>query len=144
MAGDEVEERVGDSLRTAWREEYVAIKTEVDPLPGAAELVRALVAAGSAAPGWRVDLRLDGDVLLSQAVRNESPTPLLDLVARHRGDELVAAHPDRAVDPPQRQHDLVSGEGPLQASAWWYVESTRVPSMSNRIAASSVVAIRPT
>ncbi len=56
VAGDEVEERVGDSLRTAWREEYVAIKTEVDPLPGAAELVRALVAAG-----YTVALASSGD-----------------------------------------------------------------------------------
>ena len=56
VAGDEVEERVGDSLRTAWREEYVAIKTEVDPLPGAAGLVRALVAAG-----YTVALASSGD-----------------------------------------------------------------------------------
>ena len=39
VAGDDVEERIGDPLRDAWREEYVAIKAEVDPLPGAAELV---------------------------------------------------------------------------------------------------------
>ena len=56
VAGDEVEERIGDSLRTAWREEYVAVKAEVDPLPGAAELVRALVAAG-----YTVALASSGD-----------------------------------------------------------------------------------
>ena len=56
VAGDEVEERIGDSLRTAWREEYVDIKAEVDPLPGAAELVRALVAAG-----YTVALASSGD-----------------------------------------------------------------------------------
>ena len=56
VAGDEVEERIGDSLRTAWREEYLDIKAEVDPLPGAAELVRTLVAAG-----YTVALASSGD-----------------------------------------------------------------------------------
>jgi HAD superfamily hydrolase (TIGR01549 family) len=46
VAGEDVEERIGDALRDAWREEYVALKAEVDPLPGAAELVRALADAG--------------------------------------------------------------------------------------------------
>ncbi|MET0837141.1 MAG: HAD family hydrolase [Marmoricola sp.] len=46
VAGAHVEERIGDALRDAWREEYVAIKSEVSPLPGAAELVRALAGAG--------------------------------------------------------------------------------------------------
>ncbi len=56
VAGDDVEERIGDPLRDAWREEYVAIKAEVDPLPGAAELVRAL-----ASTGWTVALASSGD-----------------------------------------------------------------------------------
>ena len=56
VAGDEVEERIGDSLRSAWREEYLDIKAEVDPLPGAAGLVRALVAAG-----YTVALASSGD-----------------------------------------------------------------------------------
>src|SRR3954452_14576366 len=46
VAGDDVEERLGDALRDAWREEYLQIKTEVDPLPGAAELVRKLAGSG--------------------------------------------------------------------------------------------------
>ncbi len=46
VAGEEVEERLGDDLRDVWREEYVAIKGEVAPLPGAAELIHALVKAG--------------------------------------------------------------------------------------------------
>ena len=56
VAGDDVEERIGDPLREAWREEYVAIKAEVSPLPGAAELVRAL-----AADGYTVALASSGD-----------------------------------------------------------------------------------
>ena len=46
VAGDEVEERHGDSLRDAWREEYVEIKPEVAPLPGATELIRTLTRQG--------------------------------------------------------------------------------------------------
>lgn len=46
VAGDEVEQRLGDDLRTAWREGYLGVKAEVDPLPGAADLVRALARAG--------------------------------------------------------------------------------------------------
>ena len=56
VAGDEVEERLGDALRDAWREEYVELKAEVDPLPGAAELVRRLAGAG-----YRVALASSGD-----------------------------------------------------------------------------------
>ena len=46
VAGAEVEERLGDDLRDAWREEYVAIKAEVKELPGAGELVRSLADSG--------------------------------------------------------------------------------------------------
>ena len=56
VGGDEVEERLGDELRDAWREEYVEIKGEVAPLPGATELIRALVRAG-----YQVALASSGD-----------------------------------------------------------------------------------
>ncbi|MGB0100237.1 MAG: HAD family hydrolase, partial [Nocardioides sp.] len=46
VAGAEVEDRIGDSLRDAWREEYLPLRAEVLPLAGAAELVRELSAAG--------------------------------------------------------------------------------------------------
>jgi HAD superfamily hydrolase (TIGR01549 family) len=42
VAGDEVEQRLGDTLRDAWKDEYLKIKTEVFPLPGAADLVKKL------------------------------------------------------------------------------------------------------
>ncbi|MGN6751917.1 MAG: HAD family hydrolase [Intrasporangium sp.] len=42
LAGDEVEQSIGDDLRAAWYEEYAKLVDEVEPLPGAAELVRAL------------------------------------------------------------------------------------------------------
>ena len=44
--GDEVEERDGDDLREAWREEYAGLADDVRPVPGAAETVRRLVDAG--------------------------------------------------------------------------------------------------
>src|SRR4051794_25108145 len=56
VAGDDVEERLGDALRDAWREEYLEIKTEVDALPGASALVRKLDAGG-----YRVALASSGD-----------------------------------------------------------------------------------
>lgn len=56
VAGDEVEERLGDDLRDAWKEEYAELEAEVDPLPGAADLVKAL-----AADGWRVALASSGE-----------------------------------------------------------------------------------
>jgi HAD superfamily hydrolase (TIGR01549 family) len=46
VAGDDVEKRLGDTLRDQWREEYVQIKAEVAPLPGATELIHALTKAG--------------------------------------------------------------------------------------------------
>ncbi|WP_196803981.1 HAD family hydrolase [Marmoricola sp. URHB0036] len=56
VAGHDVEDRLGDALRKAWREEYVELKAEVDALPGAAELVRRL-----RSDGYRVALASSGD-----------------------------------------------------------------------------------
>jgi HAD superfamily hydrolase (TIGR01549 family) len=56
VAGKDVEERHGDDLRSAWREEYLELRAEVGPLPGAAELVRRL-----SADGYRVALASSGD-----------------------------------------------------------------------------------
>ena len=48
VAGDDVEKRLGDTLREAWKDEYLKIKAEVFPLPGAAALVRKLAGEGYA------------------------------------------------------------------------------------------------
>ena len=61
VAGEEVEERAGDRLRDAWKEEYAALRAEVRPLPGAAELVRSL-----GAQGHRVALASSGDPQFSR------------------------------------------------------------------------------
>jgi len=42
VAGDDTEAQHGDKLRDHWREEYLELRVEVQPLPGAAELVRRL------------------------------------------------------------------------------------------------------
>ena len=61
VAGDEVEERLGDALRDAWREEYLPLRAEVRPLDGAADLVRRLHAEG-----YRVALASSGDPQFSE------------------------------------------------------------------------------
>ena len=56
VAGDEVEDRLGDALREQWREDYLELKKEVRNLPGASELVKRLVDRG-----YRVALASSGD-----------------------------------------------------------------------------------
>lgn len=46
VAGDDVEERLGDALREAWEAAYDEMIDQVRPLPGAADLVRACADAG--------------------------------------------------------------------------------------------------
>jgi len=56
VAGDGVEEEKGDRLRADWRQNYLRIKDEVLPLPGAVELVHRAARAG-----YRVALASSGD-----------------------------------------------------------------------------------
>jgi HAD superfamily hydrolase (TIGR01549 family) len=46
VAGDDVEERLGDQLRDGWEQEYTELVDEVPTLAGAAELVNELADAG--------------------------------------------------------------------------------------------------
>jgi HAD superfamily hydrolase (TIGR01509 family) len=46
LAGDEVEERLGDALRERWAELFDALVDEIEPLPGARELVAGLKERG--------------------------------------------------------------------------------------------------
>jgi HAD superfamily hydrolase (TIGR01549 family) len=55
VAGDETEARHGDKLRDYWRQEYLELREEVQPLRGAAELVRRL------SDRYRVALASSGD-----------------------------------------------------------------------------------
>jgi HAD superfamily hydrolase (TIGR01549 family) len=56
VAGDRFEEQLGDSLRSAWREQYVALKGDVVALSGATDLVHRTAGAG-----FRVALASSGD-----------------------------------------------------------------------------------
>lgn len=61
VAGDEVERRLGEDLRTAWKQEYAELEAEVDPLPGSIDLLRHLVA-----DGWTVALASSGEPEFAQ------------------------------------------------------------------------------
>ena len=61
VAGEDVEQRLGDALRDAWREEYLELRAEVRPLPGAAELVGEVAGSGA-----RVALASSGDPQFSR------------------------------------------------------------------------------
>ncbi|MCW2808707.1 MAG: HAD-superfamily hydrolase, subfamily variant 1 [Marmoricola sp.] len=92
VAGDDVEKRLGDTLRDAWRDEYLQIKAEVDPLPGAAELVRKL-----AGDGYQVALASSGDPEFADEA-------LDDLDIR---DEVVVLKTSADVDRSKPDPDLV-------------------------------------
>jgi HAD superfamily hydrolase (TIGR01509 family) len=65
VAGAEVEDRHGDALREGWEEEYAELIAEVQPLDGAARLVKELADAG-----WTVALASSGKRKFSdEAVR---------------------------------------------------------------------------
>jgi len=61
VAGDEVEERLGDALRDGWRTVYEQWVDDVPALPGAVDLVRRL-----AEDGYQVALASSGDPEFSQ------------------------------------------------------------------------------
>lgn len=56
VAGERTEQRHGSQLRTAWRAEYLRLRGEVHPLPGATDLVRSL-----RDQGFQVALASSGD-----------------------------------------------------------------------------------
>lgn len=116
VAGADVEERLGDTLRDAWKEEYLKIKTEVFPLPGAADLVRKLVRDGyvvalasSGEPEFAeealddLDIRDEVTVLkTSQDVEGSKPDPdLIDVT-------LEAVETRRAVMIGDTPYDVVA------------------------------------
>jgi HAD superfamily hydrolase (TIGR01549 family) len=92
VAGDEVEDKHGDDLRDAWREEYTEIRAEVQPLPGAAELVRRL-----AGDGFVVALASSGDPRFSREA-----VDLLDV-----GSEVTTLLTSEDVDESKPHPDLI-------------------------------------
>jgi HAD superfamily hydrolase (TIGR01549 family) len=98
VAGDETESQHGDKLRDLWRQEYLEIRAEVRPLPGAAELVRRLSGAR-----YRVALASSGDPefareaidLLGIRDRIEALTTSEDVDASKPEPDLIQATLDR-------------------------------------------------
>lgn len=93
VAGDDAEEQHGDRLRDLWREEYVEIRSEVRPLPGAADLVRRL-----AADGFRIALASSGDPEFAQEA-----VELLEI-----GDRVEVLTTSEDVDASKPEPDLVA------------------------------------
>ncbi|WP_166389705.1 HAD family hydrolase [Nocardioides ochotonae] len=90
VAGEEVEQRSGDKLRAAWKEEYAALREEVLPLPGAADLVR-----GLRGRGHRVALASSGDPQFSrEAVELVGIGEDIDLLTTSEDVEASKPEPD--------------------------------------------------
>jgi HAD superfamily hydrolase (TIGR01549 family) len=88
VAGDEVEEKHGDELRDRWRAEYVKIKDEVVPLPGAAELIGSL-----SKQGYQVALASSGDPEFSREAM-ETLRVADDIAALTTSEDVDASKPD--------------------------------------------------
>ncbi len=105
VSGDQVEEKHGDDLRAAWRNEYVGLRAEVRPLPGASDLVHQLVR-----DGFAVALASSGDpqfgreavellgigsaittLVTSEDVDSSKPAPDLIEVTLGRLDDVAGA-----------------------------------------------------
>ncbi|KQW43935.1 hypothetical protein ASC77_21300 [Nocardioides sp. Root1257] len=92
VADDETEDRHGDDLRDAWREEYLELRAEVRPLPGAADVVRRL-----ADDGFVVALASSGDPQFAQEA-----VDLLDI-----GSAISTLVTSEDVDDSKPEPDLV-------------------------------------
>lgn len=90
VAGDEVEERQGDDIREAWREEFDKLKAEVLPLPGAVELVRRAAKAG-----YQVAFASSGDPEFSKDfVETLGVGDDIDLLTTSEDADDSKPHPD--------------------------------------------------
>ncbi len=93
VAGESVERECGDALRDGWREEYLPLRDEVAPLPGAEQVVRSLVEGG-----YVVALASSGDPQFAgEAV------DLLDI-----SDQIETMTTSEDVDASKPEPDLVS------------------------------------
>jgi HAD superfamily hydrolase (TIGR01549 family) len=92
VAGDETEAQHGDKLRDYWRQEYLELREEVQPLPGAAELVRQLSGR------YRIALASSGDPEFSREA--------IDLLGI--GDRIDVLTTSEDVDDSKPDPDLVT------------------------------------
>jgi len=113
VAGDDVEDRLGDELRKAWATEYDKLVEEVIPLPGAGDLVRSLkdkgflVALASSGPPEHTERAADLlgvkdllDAITSSAdVDTSKPAPdILDVALRKCGGTSAIVVGDSVYD----------------------------------------------
>ncbi|MEZ0581230.1 HAD family hydrolase [Nocardioides sp. MH1] len=107
VADDRTEEKHGDDLRDAWREEYLELKAEVRPLDGAADLVRKL-----AGEGFVIALASSGDPEFSQEA-----VDLLgigsDVAALLTSDDVDSSKPD-----PDLIQQTLERVGPVEAAVF--------------------------
>ena len=90
VTDEETEERLGDDLRDAWREEYLALRHEVRPLPGARALVESLRDRG-----FRVALASSGDPEFSrEAVELVGIGDAIDLLTTSEDVDESKPEPD--------------------------------------------------
>jgi HAD superfamily hydrolase (TIGR01509 family) len=90
VAGPEVEERQGDALREGWEQEYAKLVAEVEPLEGAADLVK-----GLAERGWTVALASSGKRTFSEdAVRTLGIEDAVSVVTSADDAEESKPQPD--------------------------------------------------
>ncbi len=113
VAGDDVEDRLGDELRKAWATEYDKLVEEVIPLPGPGDLVRSLkdkgflVALASSGPPEHTERAADLlgvkdllDAITSSAdVDTSKPAPdILDVALRKCGGTSAIVVGDSVYD----------------------------------------------
>lgn len=89
VAGQEVEDRLGDQLREAWEEEYARLLDEVGLLPGARELVLELREAG-----FTIALASSGKDRFTQHVLQLLELPEGTLSAVTSSDEAGESKPE--------------------------------------------------
>jgi HAD superfamily hydrolase (TIGR01549 family) len=117
VAGEDVERRHGDRLRSAWRERYDEIKGEVAPLPGAAALVRRVAEAG-----FQVALASSGDPQLAdEAVALLGIGDVIATLATSQDVDDSKPEPDLVVETVARldgvTHAVLVGDTPYDAEA---------------------------
>ncbi len=112
-----MEARFGDELRTRWREEYLQVRVEVYPLPGATDLVRKLAGAG-----YRVALASSGDPEFSKeaaatlGIRNDIAvlTTSADAESSKPAPDLLGATLDKLGDV---RRSVMVGDTPYDVEA---------------------------
>jgi len=116
VAGEGVEERLGDALRAAWRREYEPLRDEIASLPQAHELLELLKGQG-----FRLALASSGQPdHTEQAVGLLAASALLDAVTTSEDAEESKPEPDilrTALDAAGGSRAVVVGDSPYDVQA---------------------------